>query len=124
LAGFSRYMRSSAIDVLVQDFVRTGRAKGSSQIHLIRKHVLRNSLLPIVTLVGLSIPTVLSGALIVESVFNYPGMGLLFWNAALTEDYPVMLGVTVVVGVATVLGSLLADVAYAVLDPRVRYGSE
>jgi peptide/nickel transport system permease protein len=69
----------------------------------------------------LSLPAILSGSIIVESVFNYPGMGLLFWNAALTRDYPVLLGVTLVVGIATVLGSLLADILYAFADPRVRY---
>jgi peptide/nickel transport system permease protein len=82
--------------------------------------VLRNALLPIVTLIGLSLPGILSGALIVESLFNYPGMGLLFWNAAVTDDFPTMLGTTMVVGVAVVVGSLLADVLYAALDPRVR----
>jgi peptide/nickel transport system permease protein len=78
-------------------------------------------MLPIITLVGLSLPGILSGALITEALFNYPGMGLLFWNAAQTDDFPVMLGATLVVGVAVVLGSLLADVLYAVVDPRVRY---
>lgn len=120
IATFSRYMRSSAIDVLLQEYIRTARAKGLSEQSVILVHVLRNALLPIATLLGLTIPNVLSGALIVESVFNYPGMGLLFWNAAQSSDYPILLGVTVVLGVATVLGSLLADIAYAVLDPRVR----
>jgi peptide/nickel transport system permease protein len=85
------------------------------------RHLLRNSLLPIITLIGLSLPATLSGAVITESVFNYPGMGLLLWTAATVRDYPVLLGFTVVVGIATVLGSLLADVLYAVADPRVRY---
>jgi peptide/nickel transport system permease protein len=84
-------------------------------------HLLRNALLPIITLIGLSLPAVLSGEVITESVFNYPGMGLLFWNAATTHDYPVLMGVTIVVGAAVVLGSLLADILYAVVDPRVRY---
>jgi peptide/nickel transport system permease protein len=78
-------------------------------------------MLPILTLVGLSLPGILSGALIVEVLFNYPGMGLLFWNGAVDEDFPVMLGATLVVGAAVVLGSLLADVLYAIADPRVRY---
>ncbi len=83
--------------------------------------MLRNSLIPIVTLLGLSLPGIFAGALITEAVFNYPGMGYLFYQAALNSDYPVLLGITVVVAVTTVVGSLLADIAYAVLDPRVRY---
>jgi peptide/nickel transport system permease protein len=87
------------------------------------RHVLRNALAPLITLIGLSLPGILSGALITESVFNYPGMGLLYWNSALSSDYPVMLGVTIVVALATVAGSLIADLLYAVADPRVRYRS-
>lgn len=121
IAAFSRYMRSSIMDNLAEDYVRTARAKGVSNRAVLFAHVLRNGLIPIATLLGLSLPVIISGALITESVFNYPGMGLLFWNAAQTRDYPILLGVTVIVGVATVLGSLLADIAYAVLDPRVRY---
>lgn len=120
VALFSRYIRSSAIDSLTQDYVRTARAKGSSTAQLLRRHVLRNSLLPTITLIGLTLPVVVSGALIVESVFNFPGMGLLFWNAAQTQDYPVMLGSTVVIGIATALGSLLADLLYLAIDPRIR----
>lgn len=120
LALFSRYMRSSVIESLIQDYIRTATAKGLSRREILTRHVLRNALLPVVTLIGLSLPGILSGALIVESLFNYPGMGLLFWNAAITDDFPVMLGTTIVVGVAVVVGSLLADVLYAVLDPRVR----
>jgi peptide/nickel transport system permease protein len=121
LALFSRYMRSSVIDNLTEDYVRTAKAKGASERRVLFRHVMRNSLIPIATLVGLAIPGILSGALIVESVFNYPGMGLLFYQQAQKQDYPVLLGITVVVAVATILGSLLADVLYAVLDPRVRY---
>jgi peptide/nickel transport system permease protein len=121
LALFSRYMRSSVLENLVQDYVRTARAKGVSNPRVLFLHAMPNALLPIITLIGLSLPGILSGALVVESLFNYPGMGLMFWNAAQNDDYPVMLGVTMVVGVAVVLGSLLADVAYAVADPRVRY---
>ena len=121
LALFSRYMRSSVIENLVQDYVRTARAKGVSNRGVLFLHAMPNALLPIITLIGLSLPGILSGALVVESLFNYPGMGLMFWNAAQNDDFPVMLGTTMVVGVAVVLGSLLADVAYAVADPRVRY---
>lgn len=121
VALFSRYMRSSVLDVLLQDYVRTARAIGLSRRRILFWHVLRNALLPVVTLVGLSLPGILSGALVTESLFNYPGMGYLFWQAALTDNFPVELGVTMVVGVGVVVGSLLADVLYAVLDPRVRY---
>jgi peptide/nickel transport system permease protein len=121
LALFSRYMRSSVLENLVQDYVRTARAKGVSSRRVLFLHAMPNALLPIITLIGLSLPGILSGALVVESLFNYPGMGLMFWNAAQNQDYPVMLGTTMVVGVAVVLGSLLADVCYAVADPRVRY---
>jgi peptide/nickel transport system permease protein len=121
LALFSRYMRSAVLDNLTEDYVRTAKAKGGSERHILVRHVLRNSLIPIVTLLGLSLPGIFAGALITESVFNYPGMGYLFYQEALNSDYPVLLGITVVVAVATVVGSLLADILYAVLDPRVRY---
>lgn len=120
IALFSRYMRSSAIDSLTQDYIRTAQAKGLGDVKLMRKHVLRNSLLPTITLIGLTLPVVVSGALIVESVFNFPGMGLLYWNAAQAQDYPVLLACTVVIGVATAIGSLLADLLYMVIDPRIR----
>jgi peptide/nickel transport system permease protein len=121
IALFSRYMRSSAIENLVQDFIRTAKSTGASPARILRLHVLRNSLLPIITLLGLSLPVTVSGAVITEAVFNYPGMGFLFWNAAMSHDYPLLMGCVLVVGVATVLGSLLADLLYAVADPRVRY---
>lgn len=121
IAQFSRYTRSSVIENLTEDYVRTARAKGVGERMVLIHHVLRNSLIPIATLVGLSLPAIFSGALITEAVFNFPGMGQLFWTAAQTQDYPIMLGVTVLVGLATVIGSLLADLAYAILDPRVRF---
>jgi peptide/nickel transport system permease protein len=114
-------MRSAALENLAEDYVRTAKAKGASVLRVLFRHVLPNALLPIITLVGLSLPGILGGALIVESLFNYPGMGLLFWNAAQTEDFPVMLGTSLVVGVGVVLGSLLADILYGIADPRVRY---
>lgn len=121
IAAFSRYTRSSVMENLTQDYVRTAAANGSGDSRIIVVHVLRNALIPVVTLLGLSLPALFAGALIVESVFNYPGMGFLFWQEAIVRDYPVLLGVTLVVAVATVVGSLLADIAYAVLDPRVKY---
>ena len=124
IALFSRYMRSAVLDNLTEDYVRTAKAKGASERRVLIRHVLRNSLIPIATLLGLSLPGIISGALITEAVFNYPGMGYLFYQAALNSDYPILLGITIVVAVATVVGSLLADIAYAVLDPRVRYVSQ
>lgn len=121
LALFSRYMRSSVLDNLTQDYVRTATAKGLSRVRILFRHVLPNAVLPIITLIGLSLPGILGGALIVESLFNYPGMGLLFWTAAQSEDFPVMLGTSVVIGTGVVIGSLLADILYAVADPRIRY---
>lgn len=121
IALYSRYMRSSTLESLTQDYVRTVRAKGASTSRILFGHVLRNAISPVVTILGVSLPFIFSGTLITEEVFNYPGMGLLFFNAATTEDYPVLLGVTLVVAVATVLGSLLADLCYALLDPRIRY---
>ncbi len=122
VASFSRYLRSSLLDNLAEDYVRTARAKGASRRGVLYRHVFRNALAPIITLIGLSLPGILSGALITETVFNYPGIGLLFWNSALSQDYAVMLGITIIVAIATVAGSLLADLLYAVMDPRVRYG--
>jgi peptide/nickel transport system permease protein len=122
VASYSRYMRSSAIDVLAQDYIRVARAKGLPERLVLARHVLRNSLLPIVTVVGLSLPNIVAGAVIAEEVFNYPGMGLLFFQAATGHDFPVLLGSTLIVGVATVLGNLAADIAYGVLDPRIRHG--
>jgi peptide/nickel transport system permease protein len=121
IALFSRYMRSAVLDNITEDYVRTARAKGLSGRRVLWRHVMRNSLIPIATLLGLSIPGIMSGALITESVFNYPGMGYLFYQSAQKQDYPTMLGFVIVVAIATVVGSLLADLAYAVLDPRVRY---
>ncbi|QKW06103.1 ABC transporter permease [Streptomyces sp. NA04227] len=120
VAMFSRYMRSAVLDNLAEDYVRTALAKGQSGRRVLVRHVLRNALIPLATLLGLYLPTLFSGALVVESMFNYPGMGLLFWNAAQASDFPVLLGVTLVVGIATVVGSLLTDILYAVLDPRIR----
>lgn len=121
VASFSRYMRSSAIESLAQDYIRTARAKGVTQKGVLLGHMLRNAILPIVTLLGLSIPALMSGNLITESVFNYPGVGLLFWSSTTTRDYPTLLALTLVVAVFTVVGSLAADIAYSFIDRRVRY---
>ncbi|HUJ08172.1 MAG TPA: ABC transporter permease [Streptosporangiaceae bacterium] len=124
VANFSQYSRSTAITVLASDYVKVARAKGLPRQLVLTRHVLRNSLLPVITILGLSLPGIVAGAVIAESIFNYPGMGLLFWQSALAHDYPVMLGGTLVIGIATVTGNLLADVVYGVLDPRIRYVSQ
>jgi peptide/nickel transport system permease protein len=120
VAAFSRYMRSSALDNLAQDYIKVARAKGLSERQVISRHLVRNSCLPVITLVGLSLPALLAGNLIVETVFNYPGLGLLFFNSLQKEDYPVLLAYSLIVGVLTVVGNLVADLALAVTDPRIR----
>jgi peptide/nickel transport system permease protein len=121
IASFSRYMRSSMMETLTEDYIRTARAKGAGARRVLFVHALRNALIPIVTLLGLSLGTIVSGAVITESVFNYPGMGLLTISAAFNEDIPTLLGATFVVTIATVAGNFLADILYAVVDPRIRY---
>ncbi len=123
IASFSRYMRSSMMDALAEDYVRTATAKGASNQRALYGHALRNALIPILTLIGLSLPAIVSGALITENVFNYPGMGLLTVQGAENVDIPLVLGTTLVITVATVIGSLLADVLYAIADPRIRFGA-
>lgn len=114
-------MRSSVMDNIVQDYVRTARSKGASERRVLWGHVFRNSLISIVTLLGLQLPVVIGGAIFIEVVFNYPGMGLGFYQAALNTDIQLMLAITVLTTLVTILGNLLADLGYAMLDPRVRY---
>lgn len=121
VALFTRYLRSAVMDNIVQDYVRTAYAKGAGRHRVIYGHVLKNSLIPMVTLLGFALPGILAGSLVTEQVFNYPGMGLLFYQEAQASDYPTLLGIVLISGVAIVVGNLLADIAYAVLDPRVRY---
>jgi peptide/nickel transport system permease protein len=121
IAIFARYMRSSAMDTLGQEYVEAARARGAGQRRVMVLHVLRNSLVPVVTLVGLSFPQIVGGALVVESLFNIRGMGWQIWQAAQNQDFAVTLGFTLVIAVAAALGSLLADIGYAALDPRVRH---
>lgn len=122
VATFSRYSRSSTIDSLAEDYVRTARAKGTAEGAVLRRHVLRNSLTPVVAMLGYQVPVLFGGALVVEQLFNYPGMGLLFWSSAQASDFPVLLGCVLVIAVATVVGSLLADLLQTLLDPRTRGG--
>lgn len=120
IALFTRYLRSAAIDNLLQDYVRTAKAKGVSNRRVLWGHVFKNAMLSTVTLVGLSLPGVVSGAVVTETVFNYPGVGYLFWTSAQNRDYPVVMGFLLLVGTATVVGSLLADLSLVALDPRIR----
>lgn len=121
IARWARYQRSSLLDVLTQDYIRTARAKGARERRVLRVHALRNALLPMITIGGLSIPQLVSGAFIIEFVFGWPGMGRLAVNAALRRDYPVIMGVTMISAVFIVLGNFLADLAYHWADPRIRY---
>lgn len=121
IASFSRYMRSSMMETMTEDYIRTARAKGAAPRRVLYGHGLRNAIIPVITLLGLSIGAIVSGAVVTETVFNYPGMGLLAVNSASHEDVPTLLGVTFVVTVATIVGNLIADILYAVVDPRIRY---
>jgi peptide/nickel transport system permease protein len=120
VANFSRYMRSSSMDVLAQDYVKVARAKGLPERLVLFRHLVRNASLPMLTLVGLFIPALLAGNLVVEDVFNYQGLGLLFYNSLGTADYSVLLAYTLIGALLTVIGNLIADVSLTVADPRIR----
>ena len=120
VANFSRYMRSSSIDVLAQDYIKVARAKGLPERLVLSRHMVRNASLPMITLIGLFLPALLAGNLIVETLFNYQGLGLLFYNSLGKEDYPVMLAYTLLGAVFVLLGNLVADIALTVADPRIR----
>ncbi len=120
LAGFSRYMRQSMLEVIRQDYIQSARAKGLPEKAVIGKHALRNAMLPIVTILGLSLPGLIGGSVIVESVFAIPGMGQLMVQSVFQRDYPVIMGNLVIVSVLTLLANLFADVAYGLIDPRIR----
>lgn len=120
VAGLSRFMRGAVLEVLVQDYVRTARAKGCNSRRVLFRHAFRNALGPIVTILGLSIPGLFGGALIIEDVFNYAGLGIATVNAAVYFDIPTVLGITMLVAVFTLLGNLMADLALAVINPRIR----
>ncbi|GAA2327749.1 ABC transporter permease [Streptomyces cuspidosporus] len=122
VAVFSRYMRAATLENLSEDYVRTARAGGSGYGAILRRHVFRNSLTPVIAMLGYYLPVLFGGALVVEQLFNYPGMGLLFWSAAQASDYPVLLGCVLVIAVATVVGTLLADIVQRIIDPRVKAG--
>jgi peptide/nickel transport system permease protein len=120
VAGYSRYMRSSAMDALAQDYIKAARAKGLPERLVLSRHLMRNACLPMVTLIGLSIPALLAGNLITETLFNYRGLGLLFYNSLQNVDYNVMLAYTLLGAILTVAGNLAADISLTVADPRIR----
>jgi len=122
LAGFSRYMRQSMLEVVRQDYIQSARAKGLTERVVVGKHALRNALLPIVTILGLSLPGLIGGSVIVETIFAIPGMGQLMVQAAFERDYPVLMGNLVIVSMITLFANLAADVAYGLVDPRIRVG--
>jgi len=120
-AWYSRFLRSSMLDVLHEDYIRTAHAKGLSNRVVNYKHALRNAILPLVTLMALDLPSLFAGALFVETIFSWPGMGRLFWDAARGRDYPVLLGVVMITAVLIIGCNVLADLAYSLLDPQVKY---
>jgi peptide/nickel transport system permease protein len=120
VASYSRYMRSSSMDVLAQDYIKVARAKGLPERLVMLRHLVRNASLPMVTLIGLSLPYLLAGNLVTETLFNYQGLGLLFYESLTKVDYPVMLAYTLAGAVLVVVGNLVADIALTIADPRIR----
>ena len=120
IAGLSRYSRSSMLEVIRQDYVRTAVAKGLAESEVVFKHALRNALMPIITILGLSVPGLIGGSVIFETIFAIPGMGQLFYSSTMSRDYPTIMGILVIGAVLTLLGNLIADISYALVDPRVR----
>ncbi len=121
LAGFSRYMRANMLDVIRQDYILTARAKGLTENAVIWKHALRNALLPVITILGLSVPGLIGGSVIFETIFAIPGMGKLFYDGVMMRDYPLIMGILVIGAILTLVGNLLADLGYALADPRIRH---
>jgi peptide/nickel transport system permease protein len=121
LAYYSRFVKVNTQEAIRQDYIRTARAKGVGKLRVLFSHAFRNSLIPFVTLLGLTLPSLLSGAIILEEIFKWPGMGSLFFEAMTRRDYPVIMGLTLLFSVLTLLGQLIADIAYAFVDPRISY---
>lgn len=121
IAGWSRYMRSSLLEVISQDYIRTARAKGLSGYTVVLKHAVRNALIPLITVIALDVPSYFVGAVVIEDVFSWPGMGRLFVSSLESRDYPVQMGLLVISAVLIIAGNLIADLAYGWLDPRVTY---
>lgn len=124
LAGISRFARTSTLDVLNEDYITAARARGISERKILFSHALRNALLPVITILGLSIPGLIGSSVIFESIFSIPGMGQLFYNSVLMRDYPVIMGILVIGALLTLIGNFIADLAYAYADPRIRYGKK
>ncbi len=124
IASWSRYMRSSLLEELCKDYVRTAKAKGLSERVVVLKHAVRNSLIPVVTVVALQIPSLFTGAIITETIFAWPGMGRLFYDSVTRQDYTVLMGILMIASALIVLFNLIADILYAWLDPRIRYDSK
>jgi peptide/nickel transport system permease protein len=124
LAGLSRYSRSSMLEVIRQDYIRTARAKGLKESRVITRHALKNALMSVITILGLAVPGFIGGSVIMETIFSIPGMGLLFFQSAMSRDYPTIMGILVIGAVLTLIGNFLADIAYALVDPRIRVGKE
>lgn len=124
IAGMSRYMRSSMLEVIRQDYITTAKSKGLTNTKVFYKHGLLNALLPVITILGLSIPGLIGGSVIFESMFSIPGMGRLFFDAVMMRDYPVIMGILTIGALLTLIGNLLADVAYSFADPRIRFGGQ
>lgn len=120
LAGLSRYMRSNMLEVIRQDYIATAKAKGLVERTVVVRHAMRNALLPVITIVGLSVPDLLGGSVIFETIFSIPGMGQLFYQSVMSRDYPLIMGILVIGAFLTLIGNLLADVGYALADPRIR----
>ncbi len=120
LAQLTRYVRSSMVEVLAQDYIRTARSKGLSEVTILRRHALRNALIPVITVLGVVMPRLLGGAVVTETIFAWPGLGRLAVDSAITRDYPVIMGVTLLVSGLVIVSSLLTDVAYVALDPRIK----
>jgi peptide/nickel transport system permease protein len=120
IAGMSRYSRSSMLEVIRQDYIRTARAKGLPESKVILRHAFKNALMPIVTILGLSVPVLIGGSVIFETIFAIPGMGQLFYSSTLSRDYPTVMGILVIGAVLTLFGNLMADISYALVDPRIR----
>ncbi|MCA9175967.1 MAG: ABC transporter permease [Planctomycetales bacterium] len=121
LAYFSRFVKSNMEEVIRQDYIRTAKAKGVPPVTILTRHAFRNTLIPFMTLVGLTLPALLGGSVVIEQIYNWPGMGQLFLESIYRQDYPVIMGLTLMFSVLTLLGQLLADVLYAVVDPRISY---
>ncbi len=121
LAFLSRFVRGSTLEVIRQDFVRTARAKGLKEDSIVYGHVFRNTLIPVLTLMGLLLPTLISGSIILEAIFSWPGIGALFYESVLARDYPTIMGLSFITSLLVLLSTLLADLLYAWVDPRVTY---